>query len=239
MLTYTRFGPKHVKGALPTTDEESFEIQEYHFIKGQVLFSYNFTDRREMTTIGGKNLTFYVAPNGTRYVNDAPIVASDYLISTGVFHVIETVLDPRTPDAKPRYLTEANMTDVNATATPKPSSTAQSSSAGTETSGLSTGAKAGIGVGVTLGILALLGAAVLFLLRSRRQQRAVESQRTEKPGRAETQHFPKPYYPQELEGKTSLHEIHSQGTSGRGEMEGSQDAQSRRAVDRGQTFEMQ
>lgn len=239
MLTSARFGPKHAKGALPTTDEESFEIQEYHFIKGQVLFSYNFTDRREITTVNGKNLTFYVAPNGTRYVNDAPIVASDYLISTGVFHVIETAVDPRFPDAKPYYLTDVNTTDVNATTTPNPSPTEQSSSAPAETSRLSTGAKAGIGIGVALGVLSLLGATVFFLLRRRRQQWAVELQTAEKLGWAQIQHDPTANYPQELPGTTSLHEIHSQGASGRGEMEGSQDAKYRRPGDRGQPFEMQ
>ena len=225
MLTSVRFGPKFAKGALPATDEESFQIQEYHFVKGQVLFSYNFTDRREVSTVNGKNLTFYVAPNGTRYVNDAPIVDSDYLISTGVFHVIETAVDPRIPDAKPSYLTA-----VNATATPNPSSKGAS--------GLSTGAKAGIGVGVTLGVLALLGAAVFFLLRKRRRQRTTEPQRFEKAGWSDTQQLPKAHSPHEMQGMSSVHEIQSEGTSGRGELEGSQDAQSRRAGERGQPYEM-
>ncbi|KAJ9615038.1 hypothetical protein H2200_001112 [Cladophialophora chaetospira] len=234
---WTLLAPKHSKGVLPTTDEESFGIQEYHFIKGQVLFSYNFTDRREVTTLNGKNLTFYVAPNGTRYVNDAPIVDSDYLIDTGVFHVIETALDPRIPNAKPNFLTVAN-----ATTTTGPSPTGlpiSSSSAAAGKSGLTTGAKAGIGVGVTLGVLMLLGVGAFFLLRRRRQQTANVSHAKGKPGWAEIHQLSDDKAPREMQGESSLHEIHSEGTSGLGEMEGSQGARSRRAGERGQLYEMQ
>lgn len=232
MLTNISFAPKTAKGALPTTSKESFELQEYHFIKGEVLFSYNLTNRREVTTVEGKNLTFYVAPNGTRYVNDAAIVDSDYLISTGVFHVIETAVDARIPDAKPLYLTNTNATT---TPTGKPAAT---SSAVAGKSGLSTGAKAGIGLGVALGVLALLGAA-FFFLRRREQQDPVHSQAVEKQGWSEITQRPKASSPHEMQGVSSLHEIHSEGTSGRGEMEGLQDAGSRRAGERGQPYEMQ
>jgi hypothetical protein len=234
MLTSARFAPKFAIGALPATDEESFDIQEYHFIKGQVLFSYNFTDHREVTTVNGKNLTFYVAPNGTRYVNNAAIVDPDYLISTGVFHVIERALDPRIPDAKPAYLASGN-----ATTTPgsTPTGLPVTSSTAAGPSGLSSGAKAGIGIGVALSVLALLGA--VFFLRRRKRQRAVQSPKSEKAGFAEIHQLPNSPAAQEIHGGSSLYEIHSEGTSGRGEMEGLQDAQSRRAGERGQPFEMQ
>jgi hypothetical protein len=229
VLTAHRFAPKAAKGAFPSTDAESFAIQEYHFIKGQVLFSYNFTDRREVTTVNGKNLTFYVAPNGTRYVNDAMIVDSDYLISTGVFHVIDTALDPRIEDAKPSYL---NATDSSSTGQPA------SSSSG----GLSSGAKAGIGVSVTIVVLAIIGIIAFFLLRRRRKPTGPPSElpatATKAGGWREMHQMSDDKHPQEMQGANSVHEIHSEGRSGRGEMEGSSEG-ARSRYGGSQPYEMQ
>lgn len=182
--------------------------------------------------MNGKNLTFYVAPNGTRYVNDAMIVDSDYLISTGVFHVIDTALDPRIEDARPSYLNASS----NATAT-------DSSSTGAgDAAGLSNGGKAGIGVSVTIIALAILGAIAFLLLRRRRKRTGPPSElpatATKAGGWREMHQMSDDKHPQEMQGLSSVHEIHSEGRSGRGEMEGSSEgARSRHGGS--QPYEMQ
>jgi hypothetical protein len=237
-LTCSRLAPEAAKGAFPTTDQESWDIQEYHFIKGQVLFSYNFTDHRQITTIEGKNLTFYVAPNGTRYVNDAEIVDADYLISTGVFHVIKTAVDPRIPDAKPAFLTARNSTTTsNSLPTGQPTSSSPASSG---SSGLSTGAKAGIGVGVALVVLAAIAIGALLLHRKRETPKPETSELpgAEAAGWEKTHQLHGDSAPHEMYGH-ARHEIHCEGTSGRGEMDGSQGSSSLVKSGHGQAYEMQ
>jgi hypothetical protein len=233
-----RLAPETAKGAFPTTDQESWDIQEYHFIKGQVLFSYNFTDHRQITTVEGKNLTFYVAPNGTRYVNDAEIVDADYLISTGVFHVIKTAVDPRIPDAKPAFLPATNSTATSNSSTPGQS--ASSSPATSGSSGLSTGAKAGIGVGIALFVLAAIATGALLLRRRRETPKPKPSELhgTEAAGWEKIHQLHGDNAPHEMHGH-ARHEIHSEGASGRGEMDGSQGSSSLVKSVHGQAYEMQ
>jgi hypothetical protein len=101
----------------------------------------------------GSNLTVTVAPNGTKYLNDAEIVYSDYLMNTGVFHVLGHDLSPNKTDARPALSTETH----SATITPSPSPLILSAPSH---SSLSKGAKVGIGVGAGVGALLLIG--VLF-----------------------------------------------------------------------------
>jgi hypothetical protein len=184
-------------------------------------------------------LTFYVAPNGTRYVNDAEIVDPDYLISTGVFHVIKTAVDPRIPNAKPAFLTATNSTTTsNSSTTGQPASSSPTPSG---SSGLSTGAKAGIGIGVALVVLAALAAGA-FVLRRRRKTMTKpnpsELHGTETAGWEKIHQLPGDSAPHEMYGH-SKYEIYSEGTSGRGEMDGSQGSSSLAKSGQGQAYEMQ
>ena len=62
---------------------------EYHCVQGQVLYSPDLVNGMKIQTVRGKDVTITVLKNGTKYVNDAKLIYSDYLISTGVIHVIE------------------------------------------------------------------------------------------------------------------------------------------------------
>lgn len=62
-------------------------MEAYHVLKG-VFFSPDLTDRKVYTTRNGAGVTITVQ-DGDTYVNDAKIIASDYLISMGVMHILD------------------------------------------------------------------------------------------------------------------------------------------------------
>ena len=79
----------------------------------------------------------------------------------------ERVMTLRAPMIQLNYRSQ----DIKETAVTRTSSPSNTSTGGSDSrSGLSTGAQAGIGVGVALAGLALIGAFVLFFLRRRKQR---------------------------------------------------------------------
>ncbi|KAE9971280.1 hypothetical protein BLS_003864 [Venturia inaequalis] len=84
----TIFAPN---GTLPFTSnftaEALYAMEAYHVLKG-VFFSPDLTDRKVYTTRNGAGVTITVQ-DGDTYVNDAKIIASDYLISMGVMHILD------------------------------------------------------------------------------------------------------------------------------------------------------
>jgi LPXTG-motif cell wall-anchored protein len=146
--------------------EAAFDAQEYHYVHGRVIYSPEFEDGMKIATVEGKDLTITIVANGTMYVNDAKILYTNYLISTGVVHVIEWTLDPNNTEARPDLTNSTSPT--NSTTTPVPSS-----------SSLSTGAKAGIGVGVALGALLVIGLIFFFVRRRKRANHPAGTGNTE------------------------------------------------------------
>jgi hypothetical protein len=151
--------------SLPT--DVLFDIETYHFVQGgQVYYSPDLIDGLQMQSVEGRNLTVTVAPNGTKYINDAEIIYSDYLTNNGVLHVLAHEVSPNKTDARPDLSTPANST----TSTPPPTATPTSSSS---SSSLSTGAKAGIGVGCALGGIFIIGLLLIWLRRMKSKKSAV------------------------------------------------------------------
>ena len=67
-------------------------ILSYHVLNGTVAYSSQLSNT-SFTTLGGGNLTVTIV-NGTVFVNSARVINSDILISGGVLHVIDEVLNP-------------------------------------------------------------------------------------------------------------------------------------------------
>ena len=74
------------------TAEQAAGILQYHIINGTVAYSSGLTNA-SVPTLGGGNVTITVA-NGTVFVNSARVVNADILVSGGVMHVIDSVLNP-------------------------------------------------------------------------------------------------------------------------------------------------
>jgi hypothetical protein len=112
----------------------------------------------------------------------------------------------------------SSTTPASAAATSTPSSTA-AAAANASSSGLSTGAKAGIGVGAAFGVIALIAVGVLIGRRSHNKKQAVPAREHEDP-------FPKPgtMYPMQQNGPhpNGYNYQYSvlQATSGPGELSG-------------------
>jgi hypothetical protein len=152
---------------LPT--DVFFDLQEYHFVTGHVYFTTDLTDGLQMQSVEGHNLTVTVASNGSRYINDAEIIYSDYITNNGVLHVLAHEVSPNKTDARPDLSTPANSTTSTTPPPTTESSTAPTSSG--SSSSLSTAAKAGIGVGAALGVIFII-AVLMFCLRRNRKRKA-------------------------------------------------------------------
>ncbi|KAK5332342.1 hypothetical protein LTR98_011525 [Exophiala xenobiotica] len=134
------------------SSEDIYELQAYHIHIGLPVYSTDLTDGLKLQTLQGEDVTITVI-NGTIYVNAVKIIDPDYLLDTGVMHLIDTTLNPNDTSARPPALN---------------STSADSSSS--STSGLGTGAKAGIGIGAAIGGLLLLFLASFLFRRHKRQQ---------------------------------------------------------------------
>lgn len=132
------------------SEEEIFSFFYYETVPGQVIYSTALTNQSKWETAADIDVTISIW-EGSIYVNDAKIVISDVLIANGVLHVVDKYLNSSDAGARP-------WTRFNTIAT---SSQSQGGS------GLSTGARAGIGVGATLGVIAIIAAVVLLRKRSR------------------------------------------------------------------------
>jgi len=80
-------------------------ILQYHVVAGSVIYSTLITGNTTLKTLGGGELKVSVI-NGSVYINSAKVTVPDVLVSNGVVHVIDGVLNPS-----------------NTTATPNPSTT--------------------------------------------------------------------------------------------------------------------
>jgi hypothetical protein len=118
----------------------------------------------EIPTLAGKNITITVLENGEKYVNDVPVIHEDYLISTGVMHILERSLDPNDTEARP---------GGERGSMPSSTSSPSSSSSPSNGSALSGGAKAGIGIGVAIGALVILGMGFIWRIQ-RNEEKTVE-----------------------------------------------------------------
>ncbi|KAJ9493317.1 hypothetical protein LTR96_011399 [Exophiala xenobiotica] len=135
--------------------EAIYELQAYHIHIGLPGYSTDLTDGLKLQTLQGEDITITVI-SGTIYINAAKIIDPDYLLNTGVMHLIDTTLNPNDTSGRP----------------PPPNSTSVDSSS-SSTSGLGTGAKAGTGIGAAIGGLLLLFLAIfLFRRHKHHQQRA-------------------------------------------------------------------
>ena len=71
------------------TTDQLVDLFDYHIVKGFVGYSSLLHDGMVLPTVQGQNLTIYVEKDGSMYVNDAKILATDYLLSNGVLHTID------------------------------------------------------------------------------------------------------------------------------------------------------
>ena len=66
---------------------EELAIEDYHFVPG-VYYSSNFTNGTTIKTLSGADATVTLQ-DGDIFINDAKITDPDYLISSGVMHVLD------------------------------------------------------------------------------------------------------------------------------------------------------
>jgi uncharacterized surface protein with fasciclin (FAS1) repeats len=71
-----------------TTDQLA-GIFAYHSVKGFVGYSSLLRNGTVLQSVQGENLTIYTDNDGSKYVNNAKILETDYLLSNGVFHTID------------------------------------------------------------------------------------------------------------------------------------------------------
>jgi hypothetical protein len=175
-------GFQHIGSALANlSTEQLIDVLAYHVVTGTVGYSSSLRNNRNFTTTNGKNVIITVGNGGT-FVNNARIVVSDVLTANGVIHLIDEVLNPfnqTTANAAARQGTPAygsatavsdapfasGQPTVSTSLRPNTSTTPTSSATPDNPSGLSTGAKAGIGIGAALGALLLIGLICFCFLR--------------------------------------------------------------------------
>jgi hypothetical protein len=134
-------------------------IFNYHIVPDFLGYSSVLETGMVLETVQGDNLTITKIGSDI-FVNGAKIINPDFLVSNGVVHLIDSVLD--------RFNTTAP--NQNATAAPSPTPKPASKHSP------SVGAKAGIGVSVALAVI-FLATFFVFLLRYLRQRKAPEGQR--------------------------------------------------------------
>lgn len=86
-------------GLMNVSMTELAGILGYHVINGTVAYS-SMLSNTSIPTMSGGNVTVTIA-NGTVFVNSARVINADILISGGVMHVIDSVLNPNNTMAKP------------------------------------------------------------------------------------------------------------------------------------------
>ncbi|KAH6693939.1 beta-Ig-H3/Fasciclin [Plectosphaerella plurivora] len=74
------------------TEEDLASILTYHVVAGTVAYSSTLQDGT-VETLNGESLQISIR-DGSVFVNDAQVVVADVLISNGVVHVIDGVLNP-------------------------------------------------------------------------------------------------------------------------------------------------
>ncbi|KAK0264275.1 hypothetical protein LTR91_010203 [Friedmanniomyces endolithicus] len=74
------------------TAAQAAAVLEYHVINGTIAYSSSLANTT-IKTLGGANLTITIE-NGTVFVNSARVVNADILMTGGVMHIIDSVLNP-------------------------------------------------------------------------------------------------------------------------------------------------
>jgi uncharacterized surface protein with fasciclin (FAS1) repeats len=69
------------------------DILAYHAFAGEILFSPSFSNTT-LDTLQGGPLTASVFPDGSIFVNNAKIILPNVILSNGVLHIIDSVLNP-------------------------------------------------------------------------------------------------------------------------------------------------
>lgn len=82
------------------TTETISSVLTYHVVQGSVVYSSDITQNTTLETVNGESINISVV-NGTVYVNSAKVVTPDVLVSNGVVHVIDGVLNPGNATAAP------------------------------------------------------------------------------------------------------------------------------------------
>jgi uncharacterized surface protein with fasciclin (FAS1) repeats len=99
--------------------EQLSSILTYHVVQGTVGYSSSLTSGLQLTTLNKGQVTITI-DNGDVFVNSAEVQVADVLVSNGVVHVIDNVLNPQNSTARP---------DVTAS-TQQPAFTGASSASG-------------------------------------------------------------------------------------------------------------
>ncbi|KAI9851207.1 MAG: hypothetical protein M1838_004219 [Thelocarpon superellum] len=82
------------------TVEELTKVLGYHVINGTVNFSTMLNNNTVLVSSTGLNLTIYSGSN-SQYVNNAQLLQKDIILSNGVMHIIDNVLDYNATDVTP------------------------------------------------------------------------------------------------------------------------------------------
>ncbi|KAK3376580.1 FAS1 domain-containing protein [Lasiosphaeria ovina] len=86
-------------------------VLDYHLIPKTVLHSWQFLDSTALTTnSGGAKVNIQLDANSI-YINSARIIQADILVDNGLVQMIDNVLNPDVPNAKPNF-TAATQTPV-------------------------------------------------------------------------------------------------------------------------------
>jgi len=160
-----------ISSALGNASTEALtNILTYHVVQGVVGYSSILTNTT-LKTVNGGSVTISII-DGTVFVNSAKVILPDVLVSNGVVHVIDGVLNPDNASAAPNPTTtsvafpgaSSAASDIPFTSNaPTPSATISSSVVNAATSGTST---AGGGRAVETGVMglgALFGVAALVM----------------------------------------------------------------------------
>ncbi|GAB7365443.1 hypothetical protein MBLNU230_g6517t1 [Neophaeotheca triangularis] len=112
-------------------DDTLASILQYHVVEDSVLYSTNITNSTTIQALDGTDLTITV-DGGAVYVNGAQVIIPDLLVSNGVVHVIDQVLNPENPT------TPGNGTAATGTESMTGTMTGTESMTGTETAAATT-----------------------------------------------------------------------------------------------------
>jgi uncharacterized surface protein with fasciclin (FAS1) repeats len=74
--------------AAKSTPQQLQALFEYHIVPGFVGYSTLLTSGMQLKTQAGGNVTITIQ-DGDTYINAAKIIAFDYIVANGVFHVID------------------------------------------------------------------------------------------------------------------------------------------------------
>ncbi|KAH6847430.1 FAS1 domain-containing protein [Chaetomium sp. MPI-CAGE-AT-0009] len=113
---------QQLAGALANTDKEALKrILRYHIVPGQLSHVWELKNSSSLTSADKGNKVSITLHTNFIYVNSAEIIQADILISNGLVHMIDNVLNPDKAGSRPDVtLTTAQapvFTPVGATAT--------------------------------------------------------------------------------------------------------------------------